>query len=108
LRLPQQLGGRRRRAGVVPSAKDGLHCGWISRSNTLTGNGVVPSAKDGLHCGRYRITLPAVYPVASSRPPRTGSIAAGWDSAASPAGNQVVPSAKDGLHCGITDGEITG
>jgi len=60
---------------VVPSAKDGLHCGCRSPRASWALTSVVPSAKDGLHCGRVRRrTLDRSF--------------------------QVVPSAKDGLHCG--------
>jgi len=61
---------------VVPSAKDGLHCGNIAqRQGLFAGEQVVPSAKDGLHCGESAAAT--VTPViSSSRPPRTGSIAA--------------------------------
>jgi len=61
---------------VVPSAKDGLHCGRPPLPDVLHSHTVVPSAKDGLHCGTVRHTR-------HSPPP------------------QVVPSAKDGLHCGL-------
>jgi len=37
---------------VVPSAKDGLHCGDIISGTSPSLTLVVPSAKDGLHCGR--------------------------------------------------------
>jgi len=36
---------------VVPSAKDGLHCGGFLAQRATTRLQVVPSAKDGLHCG---------------------------------------------------------
>jgi len=62
---------------VVPSAKDGLHCGHTPLRRISAVIAVVPSAKDGLHCGRARIY-------------EAGMIA------------EVVPSAKDGLHCGST------
>jgi len=61
---------------VVPSAKDGLHCGCDAIVVWAEHACVVPSAKDGLHCG--------VAAVAVER----------FDEA-------VVPSAKDGLHCGL-------
>jgi len=60
---------------VVPSAKDGLHCGIAGGHHDLGADRVVPSAKDGLHCGPPPV-LPVVVVVV------------------------VVPSAKDGLHCG--------
>jgi len=37
---------------VVPSAKDGLHCGPDAIADGRLTMAVVPSAKDGLHCGR--------------------------------------------------------
>jgi len=84
---------------VVPSAKDGLHCGSALRSGQIGWRCVVPSAKDGLHCGAAKVAREAalrevvpsakgglhcgcqprghaVRAVTSSRPPRTGSIAA--------------------------------
>jgi len=39
--------------GVVPSAKDGLHCGRIDAAHLAETVPVVPSAKDGLHCGIF-------------------------------------------------------
>jgi len=62
---------------VVPSAKDGLHCGFWLAVGAVSVLAVVPSAKDGLHCGR-------------SRCPGEPDI------------QVVVPSAKDGLHCGYS------
>jgi len=65
---------------------------------------VVPSAKDGLHCGHTRRhRLPSQ--LSSSRPPRTGSIAAWLTSLPLLRIERVVPSAKDGLHCGATTPE---
>jgi len=62
---------------VVPSAKDGLHCGAADPRPRLPGlDDVVPSAKDGLHCGKSTVASPGFPTVTSSRPPRTGSIAA--------------------------------
>jgi len=64
------------RGHVVPSAKDGLHCGGAGVSAGVASRvRVVPSAKDGLHCGYTLPLLRALLP-------------------------PVVPSAKDGLHCG--------
>jgi len=110
---------------VVPSAKDGLHCGRVGKGVLRRWDAVVPSAKDGLHCGFISATANC-RDVKSSRPPRTGSIAALWAArtiAAAEArrpvrqgraplrpahseasgwySQKVVPSAKDGLHCGL-------
>jgi len=62
--------------GVVPSAKDGLHCGRGITTASARVRPVVPSAKDGLHCGTLLIAVTWSDPAMSSRPPRTGSIAA--------------------------------
>jgi len=92
---------RHRARRVVPSAKDGLHCGChIVLDGIDEVLLVVPSAKDGLHCGGAGLLIPTTTatrrPVRqgraplrpgttktvrhctpeSSRPPRTGSIAA--------------------------------
>jgi len=64
---------------------------------------VVPSAKDGLHCGQPRGSSRQCL-VRSSRPPRTGSIAASMPPGARATRRPVVPSAKDGLHCGDPGG----
>jgi len=62
---------------VVPSAKDGLHCGVTVPGSVMIHPAlVVPSAKDGLHCG-YPLEPGEEPKGLSSRPPRTGSIAAG-------------------------------
>jgi len=88
------------RCPVVPSAKDGLHCG-ADQLNTLVAEAeVVPSAKDGLHCGMALRSHVASSATSSSRPPRTGSIAARHATPTRRTGRRVVPSAKDGLHCG--------
>jgi len=63
-------------SGVVPSAKDGLHCGWTWAAFRPATGLVVPSAKDGLHCGFLPVPPGPVPGIWSSRPPRTGSIAA--------------------------------
>ena len=88
---------------VVPSAKDGLHCGshaghagrpapsWSSRP---------PRTGSIAAADRARSRRPA--DAASSRPPRTGSIAAGSCGPVVPPHRRVVPSAKDGLHCGAS------
>jgi len=66
---------RARYPQVVPSAKDGLHCGHLDAAIPRTRYNVVPSAKDGLHCGGLSPAREG--PLSgSSRPPRTGSIAA--------------------------------
>jgi len=133
---------------VVPSAKDGLHCGEQLAPGNVESAGssrpprtgsiaarvivtvpgsvmiVVPSAKDGLHCGPSRTLnlsqprssrpvrqgraplrhphrrLRGSCPGRSSRPPRTGSIAASEPTPRWSRSTPVVPSAKDGLHCG--------
>jgi len=109
---------------VVPSAKDGLHCGGLLRRGRVKSRRVVPSAKDGLHCGfgagtssTHRI---ACRPVRQGRAPlrrawasrrtrgrwrrpvRQGRAPLRHDRGLpGPAGwRGVVPSAKDGLHCG--------
>jgi len=89
---------------VVPSAKDGLHCGSLDSDTQLDSEAgrpvrqgraplrpgardepvgspgaVVPSAKDGLHCGFSSASAAATAVT-------------------------VVPSAKDGLHCGCVVG----
>jgi len=86
---------------VVPSAKDGLHCGLASEIRLLPTVSVVPSAKDGLHCGREGGQAQKSGRPGSSRPPRTGSIAAAFMSSDAAVYGVVVPSAKDGLHCGF-------
>jgi len=102
-----------RRRLVVPSAKDGLHCGLHRGGEQLPppasrpvrqgraplrhvrcGLGVgmsmpvVPSAKDGLHCGIAAARELTPDEAASSRPPRTGSIAAFQVVSESPAASQ--------------------
>jgi len=72
-----QDGNRYALTGVVPSAKDGLHCGMERWPKALTSARVVPSAKDGIHCGALPVPPGWLTPTVSSRPPRTGSIAAG-------------------------------
>ncbi len=89
---------------VVPSAKDGLHCGIVVARAAFRPRQVVPSAKDGLHCGNSRCREPCPHTVPSSRPPRTGSIAACRTAPGTSTANRVVPSAKDGLHCGRLPG----
>jgi len=86
---------------VVPSAKDGLHCGTLTPTCWPARFMVVPSAKDGLHCGCTSIRLAESRHAGSSRPPRTGSIAARGQRGARCRRPVVVPSAKDGLHCGV-------
>jgi len=85
---------------VVPSAKDGLHCGGLSSRTCYSPATVVPSAKDGLHCGVWYVGCTPAAVDRSSRPPRTGSIAARLSAACAQPSDPVVPSAKDGLHCG--------
>jgi len=76
LRQRHVVGVGGRDGDVVPSAKDGLHCGPSGVvSSSFSSSRVVPSAKDGLHCGM-----------------KSGG--GGWSFL------NVVPSAKDGLHCG--------
>jgi len=84
LRLAQ-VGDHRSSPRVVPSAKDGLHCGECQVPGYGQDYSVVPSAKDGLHCGLLRTRRAGDQRDKSSRPPRTGSIAAAvrrWRSAA--------------------------
>jgi len=124
LRLPPGAAGPGAGDLVVPSAKDGLHCG--RGDGVAAGLGPDRSSRPprtGSIAARRRMMdwfCPCCRPVRqgraplrlvpagtarrprgpSSRPPRTGSIAA-CAAAASRAGPRgVVPSAKDGLHCG--------
>ena len=61
---------------------------------------VVPSSPDGLHCGPLTVGDFNTVFSRSSRPLRTGSIAAVTCRRSSPAARRVVPSSPDGLHCG--------
>jgi len=99
----------RRRTGrpVVPSAKDGLHCGASWKIVPRLDRWVVPSAKDGLHCGSPPPPGAHTLQFTSSRPPRTGSIAAGERAGCGAGVPHVVPSAKDGLHCGHVGVPVT-
>jgi len=75
----------------------------LLRQRVVRGGGaVVPSAKDGLHCGPPGSSGSLFANARSSRPPRTGSIAAMQPTPSSRRPRCVVPSAKDGLHCGST------
>ena len=60
---------------VVPSSADGLHCGRKVARALSAATIVVPSSADGLHCGQAAKVLPEPERL-SSRPQRTGSIAA--------------------------------
>ena len=93
-RRPCSDAGRPVRQGRAPLRRPGGH------DATQRHGHVVPSAKDGLHCGGERSRPASVPRVSSSRPPRTGSIAAGTGSRRIARRWRVVPSAKDGLHCG--------
>ena len=110
---------------VVPSSPDGLHCGRLREMWSPTAYRVVPSSPDGLHCGLHQIDTDAATEFLSSRPLRTGSIAATCSLGASRRArtssrplrtgsiaarrslrgpgwpHPVVPSSPDGLHCGL-------
>jgi len=73
-----------------------------------SGRNVVPSAKDGLHCGHIQPPEVRMCQYQSSRPPRTGSIAATARSRGRRSAARVVPSAKDGLHCGTLTCRVLG
>jgi len=82
---PQRTGSIAARSGkprwrwptlVVPSSADGLHCGECPDHGPQCPGDVVPSSADGLHCGWTSSFRPASEATRSSRPQRTGSIAA--------------------------------
>ena len=84
-RAPLRLLSRGRRRGgrrVVPSSPDGLHCGIRADAVGASVAEVVPSSPDGLHCGPLPVVPRDCGERVSSRPLRTGSIAAGIGSQA--------------------------
>src|SRR5690606_32276653 len=61
---------------VLPSSKEGLHCGVVV-ALALDGHvGVLPSSKEGLHCGGLRPLRSSSRRERCSPPRRRGSIAA--------------------------------
>ena len=90
---------------VIPSYSDGLHCGNLAVLLDLNAEIVIPSYSDGLHCGERALAADAQVTAPSSRPTRTGSIAATGNMQDHPASSSVIPSYSDGLHCGIPSAE---
>jgi len=123
LRPAGQLRVAVRQRQVVPSAKDGLHCGYAADAFVQAAEvrrpvrqGRAPLRQYGagyqsppvlcrpVRQGRAPLRQELGFEVGagveSSRPPRTGSIAAVGRDADRRVSGAVVPSAKDGLHCG--------